>query len=493
MAKSSTSPSQQRGSKKGQGSSRPKKDKTKEKPKDKPKEHRDKVKEKDKTRDHKTRKRHTESVNNNEAAESSTQKKTKTDQSTDAIQAGGINIDTTSQTQTTDQSQTTRETMGGIKGVDGVPTPSEHHEEPTHLPKESECREETPLPKSSVDASMASKGDGTMNENHTHEPSEDANNDINDQPDIAEPPTDPFKNYLRDDGENPQNQHLTWWTGPVVQRQAWELQWLKAKMKPPTLGNALFNAGRIGYPTDSAPPPSFVASTLGSGMQKNAVYIRVPVPWVPMTAGPRPPPQRPLQPPPPPPVPSMESSEMNKNNPKDMEHGTGGGFHTSSWRGVPGRDDATWETAAPATSSWETGPWSEEEWQIWEVSVYGWNQPVDADEKSSEETAHKVPEPKAMPKEPTVPKVPEPKAMPVQPKEPKEVPPPEYRPEPRHPVVVPPPSPSPLTPTPPSCPPPGHVIAQQFAAPSTDGDFEYVQTDAYAEVMHRLGSWSRPT
>ena len=130
---------------------------------------------------------------------------------------------------------------------------------------------------------------------------------------------------------------------------------------------------------------------------------------------------------------------------------------------------------------------------IWEASVYGWNQPVDADEKSSEETAQKVPEPKAMPKEPNVPKVPEPKAMPVQPKEPKEVPPPEYRPEPRHPVVVPPPSPSPLTPTPPSCPPPGHVIAQQFAAPSTDGDFEYVQTDAYAEVMHRLGSWSRPT
>lgn len=492
MAKSSTSPSQQRGSKKGQGTSRPKKDKTKEKPKDKPKEHRDKVKDKDKTRDHKdkdkTRKRITESVDNNEAAESSTQKKTKTDQpSTGAIHAGGINIDTTSQTQTTDQSQTTRETMGYIKGVDGVPTPSEHHEGPTHLPKESECREEIPLPKSSVDASMASQeGDETMhveNKNHTHEPRQDANNDINDQPEIAEPPTDPFKNYLRDDGENPQNQHLTWWTGPVVQRQAWELQWLKAKMKPPTLGNALFNAGRIGYPTDSAPPPSFVASTLGSGMHKNAVYIRVPVPWVPMTAGPRPPPQRPLQPPPPPLVSSMESSGMNRNE-------TGGGFHTSSWRGVPVRDDATWETAAPATSSWETGPWSEEDWKIWEASTYGGNQPGDADEESSTKTAKKVPEPKAMPKEPNVPKVPQPKAMPVQPKEPKEVPPPENRPEPRHPVVVPPPTP--LTPAPPSCPPPGHIIAQQFAEASTNDDFEYVQTDAYAEIMHRLGSWSRP-
>ena len=175
---------------------------------------------------------------------------------------------------------------------------------------------------------------------------------------------------------------------------------------------------------------------------------------------------------------------------------------------MPTQSAGTSGGQAHAASSWENGPWSDEDWKIWEASAYGGsgNEPDDAGNKSFEECAH------------TAPKVPEPKAMPVQPKQPRIVLPPEAPHEPRRPQVVPSPRvpvppadppragvpepaadpPRARVPEPPADPPPGHIIAQQWAGMNVNDDdtedmgFEEVRTDAFAEVMHRLGSWGRP-
>ena len=316
--------------------------------------------------------------------------------------------------------------------------------------------------------------------------------------------------------ENPHHNHLSWWCGPVVQRQAWELQWLKARMRPPTLNNDLFNSGYIGFKTYDTPPPSFIASTLGQGVQKNAVYIRVPMPYIPMTAGPRPPlPPPPLPPPkeapPDTPYPSPSPPPWNRNddtnntdNQEEDSHHHGGGviFESVSWRGpaTSNNNEEQWSTEdwsrwnqGPWTiedwQSWNAGPWTGNEWETWMAGYYGQcgqsgnpegsqkdNGEDDDDEEGGSDDAmkpkkgHVVPPPKSMPP-------PQPKAMPVPP-----------RVSPVHPGAE-----AEKVPAPPTCPPPGHVIAQQFAEQRDANDmeddvYEEVQVqDPYTELMMRLG------
>eukprot|EP00435_Cladocopium_sp_Y103_P071392 s658_g37.t1 len=221
-----------------------------------------------------------------------------------------------------------------------------------------------------------------------------------------------------------------WWSGPVVQRQPWEIAFMQHGLQPPDLGSAFCARPRPVHEQRMwVPPPAMVISTL-TGVQCNSVYVRVPTPQWPLSAGPKP---------------EDASNKEKQNITEDTSTRNTGTMNTeedantaawnqsdtnieggNAWEGQD--DQQEWQEWYASKSyqhgydentwwPWDQGTWHDQEWAEWAGDDgQGGNDDTQDDEDESN-----VPEPKGPP-------------------------------------------PSKAMPRPPSYPPPGRLIAEQLAA-----------------------------